>query len=228
VDLMTDNTTAWPLPGGPPPAGRTADLLCTSHTEQILTSLIWPADLELGAANTCADCRAITGQVADGLYAAYDRREHDVRLMTAEHEAGHAVANIVLGHTVHGMFLTPPQASPWDGDDGRVDFTCDEQFGLICDATAIWAGPVAHREGLNRRGLLNTANIIGTAKTAAADARGFESFHLADWAARSAREHAQTIVREHWADIERLAAALAEKSVLNGQEVLDLVVARGK
>jgi hypothetical protein len=42
----------------------------------------------------------------------YNRREHDVRLVTAEHEAGHAVANIVLGHAVHGMFLTLPRDSP--------------------------------------------------------------------------------------------------------------------
>lgn len=226
MKLMTE--TAWPVPAGPPPAGREADLLCAGHTEQILASRIWPADLELGATNSCADCRAVTDQVAAGLYVSYDRREHDVRLVTAEHEAGHAVANIVLGHTVHGMFLTPPQGSPWDGDDGLVQFTCDETFGLICDATAIWAGPAAHREALHRRGLLTTANIIGTAKTSAADARTFERYHLADWAARSARTHAEKIVRDHWDDIERLAAALAEKSALNGQEVLDLVAVRGR
>jgi hypothetical protein len=45
---------------------------------------------------------------------------------------------------------------------------------------------------------------------------------------RSAREHAQTIIRDHWDDIERLAAALVEKGALNGQEVHDLVTARGK
>jgi hypothetical protein len=90
-------------------AGRTADLLCTGHVDQILTTLMWPADLELGAANTCAAGRAVTDHVAEGLYSAYDRRERDVRLLTAEHEAGHAVANIVLGHAFLGMILHPPQ-----------------------------------------------------------------------------------------------------------------------
>lgn len=106
------------------------------------------------------------------------------------------------------MTLNPPQGNPWDGDDGLVEFTCDEQFGLICNATATWAGPAAHREALRRRGLLTTANIIGTVKTSAADARKLESYHLADWAARNVRAHADRIVRDHWADIERLAAAL--------------------
>lgn len=228
VELMTEDVIAWPVPAGPPPVGRTADLLCAGHVEQILTTLMWPADLELGAANICSACRAVTNQVAEGLYSAYDRREHDVRLLTAEHEAGHAVANIVLGHTVLGMTLNPPQGSPWDGDDGLVEFTCDEQFGLICDATATWAGPAAHREALRRRGLLTTANIIGTVKTSTADARKIDSYHLADWAARNVREHAERMVRDHWTDIERLAAALAEKSTLNAQEILDLVTVRGK
>jgi hypothetical protein len=47
--------TAWSVPAGPPPVGQSADLLCAGHTEQILASLIWPADLEPGAANACAD-----------------------------------------------------------------------------------------------------------------------------------------------------------------------------
>lgn len=215
--------TAWPVPAGPAPAGRTADLLCAGHIEQILTTLMWPADLDLGGKSTCVGCRVAAGQVADGLYTTYDRREHDVRMVTAEHEAGHAVANFVLGHTVHAMFLTPPAGSPWDGDNGVVEFSCDKPSGRICDAAAIWAGPAAHREALRRRGLLNTANIIGTVKTSALDARTFESYHLADWAARSAREQAQAIVRDRWADIERLACALFWKGALNGREVLDLV-----
>lgn len=220
------DTASWPIPTSRPPAGRSSDLLCAGHRAQIIDTLIWPADLKLGAANTCRDCQTVTSEIPDGLYVSHDRREHNVRLVTAEHESGHAVASLALGYTVTGIYLYDESSDPWIGDAGRVDFIVGETVNLISSATVLWAGPTAHREGLRRRGLLTDANIIGTVESSVEDARDIERCNLASWAATAARRHATALVHEHWADIERLAAVLAEKGTLNEQEILDLVNVR--
>ncbi len=212
----------WAVPAGPPPTGRTSDLLCTRHIEMILTSLVWPAGLTVGALSSCPGCRDVADQAPPGLYVPYDRREHDVRWATAVHEAGHAVAHLTFGHTIAALHVDPPDGDPWAGDHGRVVSQCPCKIRLICDPVTTWAGPIAHREALRRVGLLTPANIIGTARTADPDARAVASCRLSEAADRAAREHATRIVDQHWPGIERLAEAPADTGALSGEEATDL------
>lgn len=204
-----------------PPIGRIADLVCARHQAAILFTQRWPRGLEIGPASNCAGCRAAAAD-ADGAYAAHDRKEHDVRGATAEHEAAHAVANVMMGHAVDWVELTEWSGDPWDGENGLVCATWSGASGRFGAAVAHWAGPLGHHAALARRGVVGRRNIIGYVYTARNDTDWLAARCTAEESER-ARHVAADLVRDRAADIVRLGAALEEKGWLSAGDVLALI-----
>lgn len=195
--------------------GMTADLLCHTHRQSILATLTWPAGFEAGPCSPCADCRRTAASVASGMYLPFDSSEHDIHRLAAEHEAGHVVANLLHGNLIDVVDLGEPDLGGLVTGLARVEILFINPGSR---AITTWAGTLAHRDGLRRRGLLHDDNAIGCASTARLDAQWLLANTTAKESA-TAMAAARDLVREHWEHIDHLAGVLLANGRMTGDEI---------
>ena len=143
-----------------------------------------------------------------------DRIDHDWH--TAIHEAGHAAADLILGHGCLVVSIvrnkddaTLGHASPLDGDV----FTSEGMEKLVI---SIYAGAEAMR-AVVPTGELWAERIRNGSR--GDDAAAAEYLRHCRYSADELRNQSAQLVREHWALIELLARELLKYRVLSGEEV---------
>lgn len=149
-----------------------------------------------------------------------DRRD----LVTAHHEAGHAVAAIVLGVPVRHATIIPDEPDAQGRTLGHVRFRSgDADLPSLGHRLLIvtLAGPAAQRRFAPRSPI--RANAVCDFHHARLDS---ETCSSSPAAARSlhrwAQHEARALVAREWLVVEHVAAALIERRTLSGDEIRDI------
>lgn len=177
---------------------RLIDLMCARHRDQVLETMLWAGDT--------ADCYSCTNRSAVALLPHLDQQR-----CIAVHEAGHAVAYLIVGERVIGAYLHP------DGRGG-VNFVARQP-----QPAAVWAGPSALRHMLALSGPVSDTDLVDVAATGGVGANS-DAVQLRAMAGQgiditAARDAADTLVADHWDAIDRVAGALLDRGRLAGAEV---------
>lgn len=141
---------------------------------------------------------------------------HDHDWHTAVHEAGHAVADLVLEHGCAIVSIVPDFER---GTSGRArqlygdDLTQDGMEKLVI---SLYAGAEAQR--LAAPADENWAQLIREGASSD-DAAAEEYLRHCQRSAAELREAASLLVREHWALVELVARELTTYRVLHGDEI---------
>lgn len=145
------------------------------------------------------------------------------RAVTAYHEAGHAVAAVVLGLDVE-LATIVSTVEPWGHLRGHVVVTVPGRRDLdyyVRRATMTWCGPLAeHRHlgaGVEDIGDEDCRQIFAYGDLSALGLG--EAGAFAQWT----RTRAMSVLGGHWPAISAAAAALLERDTLTGDEVRQLV-----
>lgn len=181
---------------------RLIDLMCDRHRDQVLDTRLWVEETA-----DCLRCSTSTAEVA--------LLPHlDAQLCIAAHEAGHAVAYLVLGQQVTGAEVTS------DGR-GTVSFITSSP-----QPAGVWAGPAALLHMLETGGSVTDADRIDVIATANVGANS-DATQLTAMAADgvdiwAARDVADVLVAKHWPAVTRVAEALLDRGRLSGADVAQL------
>jgi hypothetical protein len=209
------------------------DVLCTRHQRETIEHG-WPIAGDLMALQQrCYGCweqagRQCRAQGTNHLRAIpFPHREGDNQLwaqVAAIHEAGHAVLGVLAGHRLLSVHIRPDRSDGAAGHAGGAVNWKLAPISVLDHLSMTAAGEHAVLRWLRNHHMDTPTNII--------DAR-FGGLHDLIQAAtltvehgrrlRTGHDHADRLLREHWDQVERVAALLVAESRVPGDHVHALV-----
>lgn len=207
---------------------RIVDLMCDWHRTLISRTRLWPIGYIPGnhdrdGNNSCHQCAEVGRRQPSGRWQVLP--DLDPRQAAAIHEAGHVVAYLHLGICVAGASLTPSDGNEeWSTAHVTMDYR-PGQAGTIDDVVGLWAGQSASLCWLAILGDDGPANWYDAIVSSENDCQKIANADLRSDNRMAARDRADELVARHWDAVERVAAALLDRTTLNAAELHDLVSA---
>ena len=142
-------------------------------------------------------------------------------MITALHEAAHAVAAIRVGLIFDHVSAVPDVEYEVDGELHWTDLHASGEIEVSPETVAVvlLAGPVAEARALQR-----SVDYVFADEPAADDRESLAALALDEESFLAASREALTIVDREWPAIERVASALMNESKLAFEQVLDIVM----
>lgn len=198
------------------PVGRVTEVICQQHQDDIIKTMTWPRGMILGRGSQCPDCRILAARAGGLHFAAFDKREHDIWQLAAEHEAGHALAALLTGCDQVTVTMEPRNPQAWVTGKAGARFLPNSK---LAGAVALWAGTIAHQEGLRRRSLFTRENAIGCVYGAKTDQTLLYQ-KVTPAVSVEAKAVARDLVAETWDTIQWLAGLILDNHHLTGADII--------
>lgn len=142
-------------------------------------------------------------------------------IITALHEAAHAVAAIRVGLIFDHVSVVADLEQELDGELHWTDLHASGEVEMSpkLAAVVLLAGPVAEARALQR-----SVDYVFADEPAADDRESLASLALDEVSFLAASREALTLVEREWSTIERVANALMNERRLAFEQVLDIVM----